>query len=75
MSGSAPSQKDPTAIARGRLGGLAAARNMTAAQRSERARKAGHGRKLKCTCGHCPTCYQREYHRRWRAARRRTNGE
>jgi len=60
-------QKDPAAVARGRLGGLAAARNMSAAQRSDRARKAARGRKLKCTCGHCPTCYQRLYQRARRA--------
>jgi len=51
----------------GRRGGEARAAKMTAKQRSASAGKAGSFKSLKCECGKCSTCYQREYKRRWRA--------
>lgn len=53
----------------GRIGGKVTAARMTAEQLSERGRKAGSSKKLKCECGrsNCRTCYSREYQRRRRA--------
>jgi hypothetical protein len=66
--------KDPNAVALGRKGGRARVPKgfsmLSPKQRREIARKgalARQGGKLKCECGKCSTCYQREYRRRKRA--------
>ena len=54
----------------GRKGGKAVSAALTPEQRREKGRRAGASKVLKCTCGHCPTCYQREYQRKRRAKAR-----
>jgi len=61
--------KNPAAVSLGRRGGIASAAALTAEQRIARAKRAGRAKRLKCECGHCPTCYQREYKRRKRGAK------